>query len=179
MARANNPFGFRVARHSKGSDINQAHFTIASGLAANIYKGDPIKRSGANVTLAASGDQTACGIFKGCNYTANGRYQFAHNWPTGTVSADAEVQATSDPDLVYYIQTDTLATSDIGKVADWHAGTPDTTYGTSGAYLLASAAATSGKACKIIGLADTSIFPENAYGAYAVAEVVFSGHDMP
>ena len=178
MANANNPFGFRIARHRGGGCVQHADYTLGNSQAGDIFTGDPIKLSGVgkNVIVAPADDATAVGIFLGCAYTEEeGSYRFRQYWPGGTVSTEGEVQSVSDAKISYYIQTDTLAEANIGKACDWDDGAGDPKFGTSGRVLLASAVTPATGAVKILGLAD---IPGNEYGDHAIEEVQFVVSDM-
>lgn len=178
MANPNNPFGFRIARHRGGGCVQHADYTQADSLAASIFTGDPIKETGVgkNITVAEADSAVAVGVFLGCSYTeADGGHRFSQYWLTGTTGTEIEVQAVSDSNITYYIQTDTLTEDEIGKKCDWDDGAGDPKFGTSGRILLASAASPTTGAVKILGLAD---IPGNEYGDHAIAEVKFVVSEM-
>lgn len=85
---------------------------IASGYAANLYFGDPVKftstgtliTSGLAYNSAATETGGTLGVFLGCEYTPAGgplygkeRYQY---WGSGTVASDAVAYVCDDPDAV-------------------------------------------------------------------------------
>lgn len=179
MANINAPFGLRPARHiSSHMGFSSNDFEIASGTAATLREGDPFKMTGTGkqITLAAAGD-VAHGVFLGCEYVdQNNRNILGTQWITGSVTLDGSAARATGLDdqknIVWHIQCDTLAAGDVGNLFDWNVGTGDSVYGRSGAYLdVGAGGATTGKSLRVLRLAD---LPGNAYGAYAIAEVMFA-----
>ncbi len=126
------PYGFVCAKDPTGQN-RAAAFGIASGYAANIFTGDPVKllTTGGNIQLATSdGTRTGTvsgilvlGVFVGCQYTdANGKPNLSPYWPTGTVSPDAIawVVGADDPSAVFSVQCAGSLTADaVGDQADF------------------------------------------------------------
>lgn len=179
MANTNAPFGFRPVKVlGGGCPKPSGGYSIASGYAANIFSGMPVERSGTgtNIVQAAAGNVDNIGIFYGCNYIdANGKVQYSQYWPTGTVATEIEAFVYDDPAIIFEVQCDTLAAADISLLADWNGVTGSTTSGRSTAVLAASTGATTGKGMHIMRLVTR---PDNALGAYAVAEVKFAEHSF-
>lgn len=180
MSNTNAPFGLRPVRQLSGcADISISPYTIASSEATAMALGSPVKLTGTgtNIALAAAGD-TAVGVFAGVEYlNTQGEHVRSQYWPAGTVTydgTDAQALVWDDPNIIFEIQTATLAKADVGQLADWVAGTLDTLNKRSGAYL-DSSLATSGKGLRILRLADKV---GNDYGAYAIAEVRFAEHTL-
>ncbi|MGB5832590.1 MAG: hypothetical protein WBG92_11450 [Thiohalocapsa sp.] len=172
MANLDNAIGLRP--HRKLAPLEA--FTIASGYAANIGRGDVVEMTGTgkNIQVAAGGNADNLGVFWACQYTdANGDPVEAKHWPSGTVAADAVALVYADPHTVFRAQADALAEADVGLLADWDDGAMSAATGKSGREVAASAGAATGAALRIIGLVDE---PGNDYGAHADVEVVFAEH---
>jgi hypothetical protein len=86
---------------------------IASGYAANLYFGDPVKftSTGTLITSGLAYDSAAAetggtlGIFLGCEFTPAGGPLFGkmrqQNWRSGTVASDAVAYVCDDPDAIF------------------------------------------------------------------------------
>ena len=122
MPSTSMPFGLRPVAHTSGAPIRVEELTIASGYAANIFEGTPVKiHTDGTINVAAAGDRMI-GCFRGCKYTdSEGRPRVTNRWVSGTVSTDAVALVTRDPEIVYEIQGGALAVADIGTMAD-HTG---------------------------------------------------------
>ncbi len=170
------PFGFRPVRNLSGSaGIATASYSIASGAATTIRKGDPVKLAGngTNIVAAAAGD-VICGIFNGCWFTdAYGQFWFRQQFLTGTASLDgSDIECLIWDDLkniVWEVQTDTFPKTDAQLLFDFNAGTGNSMYQMSGAYLdHAAGGATTDKAFRVLRLAQIQ---GNEWGTGAVVEV--------
>lgn len=181
MANVDGARGFIPVRHMRGGNMRRVPYTIASGYATNLFRGDPVELTGTsnNVQVAAAANTDNLGVFDGCKYTnAAGEVVYSSYWPASTVSADAVAFVYDDPDIVFEIQCDSatnFALNDIGGLADWVAGTGDAATGQSGYELQLSSIATTGKSCRILGLVNR---PDNAVGQHAKVEVLFIEHVM-
>lgn len=178
MANQDNPNGFTPLKHARGGVIRYSEeYTIASGLAANIFSGDPVKLTGTgrNITVCAAGD-TTIGIFAGCRYTnSQGEPIFSPYWPTGTVAADAKAMVYDDPDIIFEVQGDEdIVEADIGNKADFVAGTGSTKTGRS-AFELDSSNIGTGDGLMILGLVNR---PDNDYGNFAKVQVLLREHAL-
>lgn len=177
MANVNSPHGLRPVRHMTGGDVRVNEYSIASAYATNIFFGDPVEMTGTgkNIQLAAAQNVDNIGVFAGCRYVnAQGEQKFSKYWPASTSATEIVAMVYDDPNIVYEIQCDTLAEGDIGQLVDWAAGTGSTTTGVSGAYAdLTTGTATTNMSLRLIELKKS---PDNAYGAYAKAYVVFAEH---
>lgn len=178
MANQDNPNGFTPHKHGRGGVIRYSEeYTIASGLAANIFSGDPVKMTGTgrNITVCAAGD-TTIGIFAGCRYTnAQGEPIFSPYWATGTVAADAKAMVYDDPSIEFEVQADgAFVEADVGNKADFVAGTGNTRTGRS-AFELDSSDIGTGDGLLILGLVDR---PDNAYGTNAKVRVLLREHAL-
>jgi hypothetical protein len=118
------PFGLQAVSHESGAPIRLQEYSIASGYAANIFQGSPVKiHTDGTIQVAAAGDRLV-GVFVGCEYTdtTTGDRRVQNRWPTGTVSPDAVARVITDPDVVYRIQSvGSVPLADIGNMAD-HSG---------------------------------------------------------
>ena len=177
MANVNAPFGFRPIKVlGGGSPKPSGGYSIASGYAANIFAGQPVERTGTgtNIQQAAAGNVNNIGVFQGCSYTdAQGKFKISKYWPTGTVATNIEAFVYDDPKIIYEVMCDTLAEADVSLLSDYDGVTGSTVTGRSLASLAASAAAATGQSFHIMRLSPRV---GNAYGAYAIAEVVSAEH---
>ena len=101
--------------------------------------------------------------------------QFSHYWPgVSDGKTDIKAYVIDDPDVVFEMQADSCAESEVGLLCDWNAGTGSTLTGTSGAYaVVGSTSATTGGSLRVMRLIER---PDNEYGAYAKIEVMFAEH---
>lgn len=179
MANVNAPFGLRPIKVlGGGCPKPSGGYSIASGYAANLFYGMPVEMTGTgtNIQQAAAGNVDNIGVFGGCAYTdANGKRVHSELWPSGTVATNIEALVYDDPKIIYEAQCDTLAEADVGLLADWDGVTGSTTTRHSTASVAASGGATTGKSLRILRLVNRA---DNAYGAYAKAEVIFAEHAL-
>jgi len=184
MANTNAPFGLRVAGSSRSDgmvrNVDPVEYNIASGLAEDIYHGDPVLKTGTgrNISLAAAASEVCIGTFQGCQYwdDSQGRYVRSKHWPTGKTSTKPIIAYVLDnPDNVFEIQFDSLAEADVGLTIDWNAGTPDTVYNRSGAYAQNSTKHATTGSLRILGKVEDG---QNAYGAYCKGLVTFFKHGL-
>lgn len=126
MALTQAPRGLRVLGNKVGAPFSGAinEYKVASGTAANIFTGDPVKLlTTGYVTVAAAGDQCR-GVCAGFRYRdATGQPKVAAYWPTGTVTfgaEDAVMLVVDDPDVLLMAQftTGAVLTSHIGNCFD-------------------------------------------------------------
>lgn len=179
MANVDNAIGFYPVKHRGGGEIRLGQYTIASEYSAAIGRGDVVELTGTgkNIQVAAAANEDNLGVFWGCKYVdTNGNPVYSEYWPASTATKGG-VAATAlvydDPGIVFRVQCDTLAAADVGALADYDSGTASSTTRLSGRELVASSTGTTGKAIRILGLSN---IPDNAYGAYAKADVVFAEH---
>lgn len=183
MPNQDTPNGLKAVRHYGGGEVRTNDYRIASGLAANIFTGDPVKTigTGKRITVCAATD-AAVGVFQGVFYVAaDGTPTFARYWATGTVTSatvDAVALVYDDPNILFEIQaSDALVAADIGAVANYAAGAGSTLTGISG-FELDSASitvATNTSTMKIIELVPRD---DNAYGANARVHVLINKHEL-
>lgn len=175
MANVDSPFGFVPVRHLSGNAPRTNKYTITSGLAENIFRGDLcILTADGVITPHTATETNNIGVFAGVSYTASdGSYVYSDYWPTGTTATNIVAFVYDDPYIVYKVQSDgSPAQTDIGACADVVAGTGSTTTGQS-AFELNSSMGTGTATAKLIALWDA---PENAFGTNAVMEVLINEH---
>ena len=182
MPNVNGPYGFRPSRHQTGGQIRVSEYSIASAYNTSLYKGDVVEMTGTsrNIQKAAAANVDNIGIFAGCRYVdSSGNQIFSKKWPANTTATDIVALVYDDPEIVFSVQCDTLAAADVGALGDHAAGTGDDTTGVSGSYLNVGASGanldTTDKSFRIQRLLPRV---DNAYGAYAKAEVTFAEHAL-
>ena len=175
MANPNSPYGFKVVRHMSGNAPRANKYTIASGMAENIFTGDlVIIIDNGVLTPHSAGEVNNIGVFAGVSYTASdGEYIYSKYWPASTVATDIVAYVYDDPYTVFRIQSaGTPAQTDIGSNADVVAGAGSTTTGQSG-FDLNGTMSNGTATCKIIGLWED---PSNSFAQYAQLEVLINEH---
>lgn len=176
MANRNNPMGLLPMRHLSGGTPQRLRaYKIASGLAQDLFTGDPVVMTGTdtNITIATAGDNNpVLGAFAGVRYVdASGIQWFRPYWPSGTVATNIEALVLDDPNQIYEIQVNGvgLAAADVGACANLVAGAGNTLTGRSGWQLNATGIATTITfQCRILGLSRRL---GNAFGQFAKAYV--------
>jgi hypothetical protein len=136
MATTSAAFGFRLARQPSVHGIARP-FPIASGLAVNLFSGDPVKLSGTTagegtIDLATSDGTRSgtiagtpvLGIFVGCEFTdSTGKPNKLAYWPTGTVASDAIAWVIEGDQNEFEVQADgTVIAGDVGTQANFSLG---------------------------------------------------------
>ena len=176
MANVDAAFGLTPVRHLSGYGYSRANvYTIASGLAENIFTGDVVIIIAAGVLTPHSATEVNnIGVFAGVSYTAaDGSFIYSQYWPSGTVATNIKAYVYDDPYTVYKAQSaGTTAQTNIGNCADLVAGAGATLTGQSG-FELSGTMANGTATAKIIGLYDA---PDNAFGANAIMEVIINEH---
>tara|TARA_R100001369_G_C3244806_1_gene154884 strand:+ start:51 stop:659 length:609 start_codon:yes stop_codon:yes gene_type:complete len=122
MATTATPYGLKAVNHIGGTPYagSTRLLPIASGLAQNIFNGSVVGITAAGTVQLVTDAGTAgdvfpagvIGVFVGVTYTDpnSGNITFRQNWPTGTVTADAQAYVIDDPDVVYMAQADAAVT---------------------------------------------------------------------
>jgi hypothetical protein len=109
----------------------------------------------------------------------DGRRRVSNKWTAGTSATDIIAYVTTDPAIVYEIQSDaTLSIADIGSQMDFDSVTAgSTTTGLSAAMLDVATKTTSGNAlCRVVNLQPDV---NNAWGdAFVVVQVQISEHQF-
>jgi hypothetical protein len=133
------PYGFRPVARRLGAPV--VHFVrraaIASGYAANVGVGDPVKMlTDGTFALAAAGDAVSA-IFAGWQSDDAGVWQTGPNWITGQTWIQPPQFFFWDPDTTYFsVQADgPVPMTSVGDNYDHVAGTPNPRSGHSTAYL--------------------------------------------
>jgi len=188
MANVNAPFGLRPIKRIDGRFYGTANtYPIASATAANIGRGNFVKKTGSGnyITLGTNGTAPVIGVFLGVQYRDSvGETKFRPNWVTGTVtfnSEDAKALVLDDPSLVFLIQANVtgVAAADIGQFAGITVGAPDANGNGTDVLDGADITGTADNA-KILRLSDLPVAGRaaNAYGAYAIVEAMFGIHEL-
>lgn len=175
MANVDAAFGFIPVRHMSGNVPRANKYTLATGLAENIFTGDLcVLINTGYITPHTATETNNIGVFAGVSYTASdGSYVYSQYWPTGTSATNIIAYVYDDPYIVYKVQSaGTPAQTNIGNCADVVAGAGSTTTGQSG-FEISGTMAASIATCKIIGLWDS---PDNAMGTNAIMEVLINEH---
>lgn len=174
------PQGMQPFSHYNGATWNEQtqNYRIASGYAANIFKGDPVvlrpggvpPAGGTIERYAAAGAPRMLGVFWGCEYyDANGVLQYSNYWPTGTIvgpkgtfagSLYANAYIITDLSVVYTIQmilgTATVIVRNIGQNAEFDMAAGNTSTGISKVEInQTTIAATATLPVKIVGISPT------------------------
>jgi hypothetical protein len=132
MPSVASPFGLRPAYHPSGN-IRPVASTITTAYGSNIYQGSPVGFiADGSIALSAAGGTGvtgAVGAFQGVEYTGtDGRRRVSNYWPASTSATEIVAYITSDPAIVYAVQTSaTMAQTAVGAQYDW--STNDTSAG--------------------------------------------------
>ena len=175
MANVDAAFGLVPVRQMSGNSPRANKYTIASGLAENIFMGDLVILINTGLlTPHSAGEANNIGVFAGVSYTAaDGSYVYSEYWPSGTVATDIIAYVYDDPYTVFKVQSaGTPAQTNVGNCADVVAGAGSTLTGQSGFELNGTMAAGIAS-CKILAIYDS---PDNAFGANAIMEVLINEH---
>jgi len=134
----NFPSGFTPVRHAAGGSVRPNYYSIAGGLANNLFRGDLVKPATAkvlkNIDLVAAGNNPSIGAFKGVNYVDQaGNTFWRPYWPTGTLvltGTTPEAYVFDDPEILFDVMVSGatgLATSNTGNTANLTAAIPGNT----------------------------------------------------
>jgi hypothetical protein len=172
-------FGLRPAFHPSGV-VRPVAMTIESGYNANILQFQPVLISSTGNIQAAGASTPFVGSFMGVEFTdTDGRRRVSNKWTAGTSATDIIAYVTTDPAIVYEIQSDaTLSIADIGSQMDFDSVTAgSTTTGLSAAMLDVATKTTSGNAlCRVVNLQPDV---NNAWGdAFVFVQVQISEHQF-
>ena len=107
MANVDAAFGFVPIRHMSGNIPRANKYTIASGLAENIFSGDLVILINTGLlTPHTATEVNNIGVFAGVSYTAtDGSYVYSQYWPSGTVATNIVAYVYDDPYTVYKVQS--------------------------------------------------------------------------
>lgn len=173
----NAPFGLRPVYHPSGYVRPQA-FTLVDNYSATLLQNQPVKiASDGTLNPAAIGD-AFIGTFQGVEFTdSDGRRRVSNKWVASTTGTQIIAYATSDPYIVYEIQSNgTVDVTNIGN--QYNTGTitaGSTTTGLSAVVMDTGTISTSGNAqMRLIGITPG---PDNAFGdTYVICQVEISKH---
>ena len=184
MANTNAPYGLRAVRHASGGNIQTNAYTIATGYATSIYRGDPVLQTtdGSIIIGVGTGGTPSVqliGVFDGCRYTnAAGEQVWSKYWPASTTATNIEAYVYDDPNIIFQIQTDATGATDAdkGQLADVEIVAGSASTGISGTNLdMSTGGGTTGKHLRILRLVDDGV---NESGAYTDVEVIFAEHAL-
>ena len=184
MTTTAQPFGLRPSSHPSGV-IRPVAYTIATGYAVNIFQNQPVRiapSTGSGQTegtiVAAATGEAFIGTFQGVEFTdSDGRYRVSNKWTASTSATTITAYVTTDPAIVYQVQTNAnVVVADIGKQYDFaNTLVGNTTTGLSSAALdVASSAANA--SVRLIGLSDA--VEDTATDTYLTVEVQISEHQF-
>jgi hypothetical protein len=184
MTTTAQPYGLRPSSHPSGV-IRPVAYTIASGYAANIFQNQPVRIAPATsggqtegTIVAAATGEAFVGTFQGVEFTdSDGRYRVSNKWTASTSATTITAYVTTDPAIVYEVQTNAnVVAADIGKQYDFANTTSGNSItGLSSASLdVASAAANA--SVRLIGL--STAVEDTATDAYLTVEVQISEHQF-
>ena len=168
-----------VPSRIRGAGYNTAgtnEYSIASGAAASMYTGTPVRISAGYVVALTSAGETTDGVFQGCRYVEDGEQKFKAYWAGGTSATDAVAFVQDNPNATYIMQCNsTIAQSAIGQnVAVSGVGGGSTFTGQSSMVAKASTVGAGVLDLKIVGVVNE---PGNAVGdAYTKIEVTQALH---
>jgi len=151
MANIDAAFGLRpIAKvgSAPGGTTGTTKYSIADNQSTAIFTGDPVKyKSDGTVEVATAGD-ASCGVFMGCFYTdpTTSKPTFKNYFPASLSPGDAIAYVADDPDQMFVVQQDSVASSlsgaNINENANLIFGSGSTTTGLSGVEIDSSSATT-------------------------------------
>src|ERR1700761_9557654 len=113
--------GFSPSRTIGSGPDNQgvSNYSIASGYATNIGKGDPVKLSSGTLALATNGD-TTLGVFESVDYIPNDttlRPTYRNNWPASTAATSISAHVIVNPQATFQATANgTVAQVQVGNL---------------------------------------------------------------
>ena len=184
MTTTAQPFGLRPSSHPSGT-IRPVAYTIATGYAVNIFQNQPVRiapSTGAGQTegtiVAAATGEAFIGAFQGVEFTdSDGRYRVSNKWTASTSATTITAYVTSDPAIVYEVQTNAnVVAADIGKQFNFANTTSgNTVTGLSSAALDVSSSAANASV-RLVGLSDA--VEDTATDAFLTVNVQISEHQF-
>jgi hypothetical protein len=151
MANIDAAFGLRpIAKvgSAPGGTTGTTKYSIADNQSTAIFTGDPVKyKNDGTVEVATAGD-ASCGVFMGCFYTdpTTSKPTFKNYFPASLSPGDAIAFVADDPDQMFVVQQDSVASSlsgaNINENANLIFGSGSTTTGLSGVEIDSSSATT-------------------------------------
>jgi hypothetical protein len=113
MSSASAAFGLRASFHNSGQ-VRPKAYTIATGYAANVFAGDPVKLTDAGVVQLGTSDGTRTGtvdgisllgVFAGVEYTdSTGKPVVSNFWPASTSATNVRAFVYDDPETLFDVQ---------------------------------------------------------------------------
>lgn len=175
----NAPFGFQPIYHPSGSVRPQA-FTLTDSYTSTILQNQPVKLSTDGVVVPATVADAIIGTFQGVEFTdADGRRRVSNKWIASNYGTDITAYVTSDPYIVYQIQSNAAVNvTNIGNQFDFANITAgSTTTGLSQATLDVSTATTSGSnTLRLVGITPSA---DNNWGdTYVICQVEIADHQF-
>ena len=184
MSTTSAPFGLQPIYHSSGS-VRPQQFTLVDNYSATLLQNQPVKLATDGTLAPAAAGESFIGVFQGVEFTdSDGRRRVSNKWIANTTGTDVIAYATSDPQIVYQIQTNgPINITNIGNQADTTvAGAGSTVTGLSAMMLNVTTAGggsmvTSGLAqLRIVGITP---YADNAWGdPFVVAQVEIAEHQF-
>lgn len=193
MANADLPFGFLAIDHTfGGKEQRLSRYTIASGAAVNIFRGDAVIASGTGrgITAMTAKTEPVQGVFSHVEYVdSNGVPQKLQKWTSGTTAKSGTTVYAylwDDPATEFAVQAGgTVAAADIGTLQSVYIGnTGDSVFNQSRQEITSQG---SDVQVQILGIfedftrrtstnGDTTGYVDNDYGANVVLRVKFANH---
>jgi len=175
----NAPFGLQPIYHPSGYVRPQA-FTLPDNCTTTILQYQPVKIDTTGVLAPAAVTDAIIGTFMGVEFTdSDGRRRVSNKWIANNVGTNIIAYATSDPYIVYQIQsTAAVDVTNIGNQYDFGSITGGSTVtGLSAATLDTTTVTTSGSnTMRLIGITPG---PDNAFGdTYVICQVEISDHQF-
>jgi len=168
------PYGLQPIYHSSGF-VRPQQLTMTDNYGTNILQYQPVKLAAGVVVPAAIGD-AFIGTFMGVEFTdSDGRRRVSNKWIGGNVGSNIIAYVTSDPYIVYQIQTNAAVNADdIGEQFDFTTVTAGSTTTGLSAVMLDVASSAANAQMRIIGITPG---PDNAWGdTYVNVQVEISEH---
>jgi hypothetical protein len=181
MSTTSQAFGLRPAYSPMGI-IRPVAMTIASGYGYNILQFQPVMIDTDGTIIKAVGTNTNSfvGTFMGVEFTdTDGRRRVSNKWTASTSATDIVAYVTTDPTIVYEIQSNaTLTVANIGEQADFaNVTSGSTTTGLSTATLDVASLSTSGsRNMRIVNIAPE--ISNSAGDPYVIVQVQISEHQF-
>lgn len=184
MASTSSPYGMRPVYHLSGQ-VTMVTLTdgIASGLASDIYMGQPVKMTTAGtITPVTATSDAFVGVFWGCQYIpAAGLPPVISNyWPANAtyVAGTCKAFFFNDPAIIYQVQADgSVAQAAVGDQTTFTNLTASNGLGNSAATVSATlvGAGTQGQ----VRVMDRELYVSNAWGdAYTDLYVQIARHQF-
>jgi len=168
------PYGLQPIYHSSGF-VRPQQLTMTDNYGTNILQYQPVKLAAGVVVPAAIGD-AFIGTFMGVEFTdSDGRRRVSNKWIGGNIGSNIIAYVTSDPYIVYQIQTNAAVNADdIGEQFDFTTVTAGSTTTGLSAVMLDVASSAANAQMRIIGITPG---PDNAWGdTYVNVQVEISEH---